>query len=363
MGEGKPPAETPEVLVAVCILNWQGWRDTLRALESVQQLAYPNYLMVVADNGSEDESVAKICAWARGNLGPGGVLLEYDRASALSGGTEEEAECEAAPSRNRLVLIRNGENLGYAEGNNIAIHYALRRSSPAEYVFLLNSDALADRDCLTRLVSVARQTGAGVVGATVLDEDGQHAQFNGRTTLVRQFFSPYVKWQQPPPATDDDFWTSCFAVGAALLVRKEALEAVQSLAGEYLDSGLFLYGEELSLCCTALKAGYSTVVARRAVVRHGKAQSSGGSFNPITYYYPERNIIRQAHQFLPLSWLILFHLVYFPTSALRIGKNLIWRRPHAARAILAGLADGYRSVTGKWKRHDEEVRRFRERRA
>ena len=53
--------------VAVVVLNWNGWRDTVECLESVLRSDYPNYRVVVCDNGSTDDSVANIRAWADGN--------------------------------------------------------------------------------------------------------------------------------------------------------------------------------------------------------------------------------------------------------------------------------------------------------
>jgi hypothetical protein len=55
--------------IAIVAVNWNGWRDTLECLESVRQLAYPNYLMIVVDNNSQDDSVAQIRAWARDRAG------------------------------------------------------------------------------------------------------------------------------------------------------------------------------------------------------------------------------------------------------------------------------------------------------
>ncbi|WP_278246299.1 hypothetical protein [Desulfofundulus thermosubterraneus] len=34
------------------IFNYNGWRDTIWYLESLQRLTYPNYRIVVIDNGS-----------------------------------------------------------------------------------------------------------------------------------------------------------------------------------------------------------------------------------------------------------------------------------------------------------------------
>lgn len=52
--------------VSIIILNWNGWEDTIECLESVYQITYPNYDVIVVDNGSEDESVEKIKEYAEG---------------------------------------------------------------------------------------------------------------------------------------------------------------------------------------------------------------------------------------------------------------------------------------------------------
>jgi len=52
--------------VAIIILNWNGWKDTIECLESVFRNTYPNYQVIVVDNGSTDGSMEKIKAWADG---------------------------------------------------------------------------------------------------------------------------------------------------------------------------------------------------------------------------------------------------------------------------------------------------------
>lgn len=42
--------------VAILILNWNGIRDTLETLQSVQRLQYDNFEVVLVDNGSTDGS-------------------------------------------------------------------------------------------------------------------------------------------------------------------------------------------------------------------------------------------------------------------------------------------------------------------
>ena len=52
--------------VAIIILNWNGWKDTIECLESVFRNTYPNYQVIVVDNGSTDGSIEKIQSWAEG---------------------------------------------------------------------------------------------------------------------------------------------------------------------------------------------------------------------------------------------------------------------------------------------------------
>ena len=42
--------------VVIIILNWKGWEDTIECLESVYQIKYPNFKVIVVDNNSQDNS-------------------------------------------------------------------------------------------------------------------------------------------------------------------------------------------------------------------------------------------------------------------------------------------------------------------
>lgn len=64
--------------VFILVLNYNGWRDTVECLESVQRLTYPDYRIVVIDNGSTDGSVEKIKAWAAGELSVESKFFTYD---------------------------------------------------------------------------------------------------------------------------------------------------------------------------------------------------------------------------------------------------------------------------------------------
>jgi GT2 family glycosyltransferase len=353
-----PESETPSPLVVISVLNWNGWKDTIECLKSVRELDYPNYLVVVVDNGSMNDSADRISEWVKNDLGAGFTFVEYEEEVSAHGGVEQsEQALNNAKSANRLVLIRNKENLGFTGGNNTAIRYGLARNRPAQYVFLLNNDTWLDSDCVTQMVVVHRQTGAGIVGAVVLDGE-RHVHFAGRATVLRQFFSPYVNWLLPAPTPEQDSWTSDTVFGTGMMVSAACLNDIHKSTGDYMDSSIYLYGDEMSLCLTARGVGYETRVARLARVYHRNGKSSGGNPNPMAAYYVHRNMIRVARRFLPLGWWILFQMVQVPTVTGRAAKRVLKGRKRVGWAIMAGLIDGYRGVGGKWKHHDEEVKRL-----
>lgn len=294
------------------MLNWNGWRDTIACLESIRRQDYPCYETVVVDNGSSDESVARIKAWAQGQ-----------------------------PIR----LIESAVNLGFAGGCNLGVAQAL--AVGASHVFLLNNDARAAPDCLTHLVDVAARADAAIVGARILDERGGRTLFNGHRWPLRLFVGGRLRRTDPARS----FWPSSDASGAAMLLRRDLLERRVREAGHVLDPGLFLYWEDADLCRWAIARGYRCVVARDATVTHALAKSSGGRENARSLYYTTRNRIAMANRWLSLPWKAAFHVYYLPSRlAIQALRPNRWRTG-AAAAVIAGLWDGYRGVSGAWGRH------------
>jgi hypothetical protein len=346
----------PSPSVGICVLNWNGWHDTLECVESLRRQDYPNFVIIVLDNHSLNDSAEQIRAWAGKNLPEPSGFADYQGKAARAGGEEEkEANLRGVISPDRLVLICNEENTGFTGGCNAVIDYALRRSKPLDYVFLINNDATLEPDCLSHLMEAAQESGEGIVGAVMFDESGTHPLFNGRISMTRQFFFPIVKWHLPPPETDKDYWRSDCAHGGAMMMRADVLRAIHAATGNYFREGLFMYNEGAELQYHAARAGHHAVIARKAVVYHKNARSSGGTENPIAYYYTERSRLLVANAVLPFGWKVLFHLVNLPLVSARILKNVIRRRTVAAKAILEGLLDGYRGREGKWQRHDQRL--------
>jgi GT2 family glycosyltransferase len=72
------------------VVNWNGWRDTCGCLKSLEEQTYHNLSIIVVDNGSNDDSVARL-----------------------------KAICP------RVMIVETKMNLGYAAANNVGIRLAL----------------------------------------------------------------------------------------------------------------------------------------------------------------------------------------------------------------------------------------------
>ena len=118
--------------ILVILLNWNGKKDTLECLHSLEKVTYPHFTTIVVDNGSEDDSVAQIRT--------------------------------AFP---KVPIFETHANLGFAGGNNVGIAWGLKKDY--DWILLLNNDTIAAPDFLTSFIEAAqKQPHAKILGAKIL---------------------------------------------------------------------------------------------------------------------------------------------------------------------------------------------------
>lgn len=136
--------------LAVLILNWNNWKDTIECLESLKNQTFTNFETVILDNGSTDGSIEKIEDWLNENYKYDELdYAEYDRDSLEEDDNEVTAKY---PEKKRFTIIKNGENLGFAKGNNVGIKYALKNNK-LKHVFLLNNDTTLAENCFYNMMN------------------------------------------------------------------------------------------------------------------------------------------------------------------------------------------------------------------
>jgi len=290
--------------VAIIVLNWNGWRDTIKCLESLQQITYPNYQIVVVDNGSTDDSVERLKA--------------------------------AYPD---LSLIVTHKNLGYAGGNNIGIRYALEQG--ADYVLILNNDTIVEPNVLTVMVDVAKKTGASVVGALIKDMSTKKLLFAKSNYPAMLFYSEPQK-----RVPNERYWFSDRVEGSAMLLARDLLLKRERTCGYFLDDSLFLYCEEIELALWCRQNNKKSVIAGEAIVYHKVGSSSGGRARPIQFYYLTRNRVLLARRYLHGPLKVCFFAFYPIWKITRAGLYVAKGQFGIAKAILQGLLDGFKGKAG-----------------
>ncbi len=211
--------------VSVNILNTNEMKYLPRCIASVSAQTYPDFRIVVIDNGSQDGSPE----WVEQN-------------------------------HPEIQLIKNKKNAWYCGGHNIGI-----RETDSEFVLLLNSDVFIDPDFLEKAVQTIRSDDSigGVQGklwkirsadAPIPPRDKRWIDTTGiLMTASRRNFDRYQeqyddgRFDTPGDVFGPD--------GSAPLYRREMLEDIQ-INGEYFDADFLIYRDVVDLSWRARSRGW-----------------------------------------------------------------------------------------------------------
>lgn len=269
--------------VDVVVLNWNGWKDTVACLASLRQQDYPNFNLIVVDNGSTDGSVEQIM--------------------------------QAMPT---VELLQTGANLGFGGGCNVGIRHALARG--ADYVWLINSDSVADIHALSGLVRVAEKNLAlGSVGSVLYEADTvDQVQLWGGGRV--QLWSGQSRHRQSPGSLD-------FISGASVLLRRAAIEEV----GLFDQAAFFMYWEDTDLAFRLRKAGWALAVADDSRVWHKQSASLGKRSLLLDEYFT-RSGVRFLRRHAPIPFISIAILL-----GRLLAKRVIMGEFSRARAVFKGF--------------------------
>jgi GT2 family glycosyltransferase len=345
--------------VFIVILNWNGWEDTIECLESLNKISYSNYHVIIVDNDSEDDSLSRIRAYARGEIAVKSAFLpnncrsepltvvSYTRREVEDSQPEVLSEKLARASDNKLsngplIIIQNEQNYGYSEGNNIGMRYALKGS--ADYVLLLNNDTVVDKYFLTELVGAADKDGSiGVIGPkicwydrpSVIQSTGFRMDFwtgtlislnRGKTDLDAEHFH------------EGALLPADYLSGACLLIKRKVIEQ----AG-MLDPIYFLYFEDQDWCTRISRAGYRIVCDLNSKIWH-KTTASTSKAKRFSQYYPERNRVIYMRKYARTLQFIPFLLLHVPYHVALLAKTRHFADiPHFIQGLIDGLLIPIRS--------------------
>ena len=280
--------------VTIIILNWNGWEDTIECLESLYQINYSNFDVIVLDNNSRDESWDKIKDYAQGKLEvkPELIFIPSNKSIEVVGSSKSEYEKikdkeeyrTSSPSK-KFVFIRNDSNYGFAEGNNIGIRYALNFLNP-HYILLLNNDTVVDKDFLIEMIKFAEtNSNYGIIGPKIYYYDFPNKFQVTRTKINFWKGQPYLIGDSENDIGQyDEIQETDSVPGSCFLIKKEVIR----------DVGLFnpkfqCYWEESDYCMSAINLGYKCFYFPESKIWH-KTSKSINKTPGMQIYYMTRNM-------------------------------------------------------------------------
>ncbi|MFB6199903.1 MAG: glycosyltransferase family 2 protein [Candidatus Nanohaloarchaea archaeon] len=291
LGENKE--DWPEV--AIIVLNWNNYEDTAECLESLEDVEYPNYEVIVVDNGSTDGSGEKL--------------------------KEEFGWCE---------FIFNEENLGFAAGNNVGVKKAL--SKEANHVLLLNNDIIVDDNFLSPLVkSAEKQETISAISGLIYNPHGNLWYCGG------EVISHLAKAKKSDCETikNTEYRTE-YVTGAMVLIPKDTLLEVGLLNESY-----FFGMEDVEISYKIISMGGDIIINPKSTVVH-KVSATSGIQNQFSYYNATKNRLHFAKTILPLYEKLLFYPFFLITRSFRFIQWSYKFRIDLILSVLLGIVDHIR---------------------
>jgi GT2 family glycosyltransferase len=296
--------------VIILVLNWNLPAETIACVNSLLAGDYPHQHVVIVDNGSTDDSLALL----RDHFG------------------------------DRVTILETGENLYYAGGNNVGLHWAL--DAGADWVVVLNNDTLVAPDMVSLLVRVGSSSPeVGVVGPMIYwgDITGPSPRRGDQGRRIwamgsrRRWWLPFPhdvgkneidtgQYRQP---LDVDY-----AVGCCMMISRQVLMRVG-----LFDPAYRMYYEDADLSARVRRAGFRLVIEPRARVWHLVAATAGRQA-AMSCYQKTRYRMRFYRQHTARFWIMPACVMLGAQELARAVTHWLHRAPDLASARWRGLRDG-----------------------
>ena len=213
------------------------------------------------------------------------------RVIVVDNGSTDETKTALSAQFPQARLIANSSNLGYAEGNNVGLRYAMEHG--AEFALVLNNDVVLAPDCIEELLDAARENPkAALFGPLVFHADEPNVIQSAGGMLPHDWHAYHRGANETDTSRFQKTERVDWLTGCTILVRVSALREVG-----LLDAAFYMYGEDVDWCVRAREKEFHVLFVPQAQVWH-KGVTRDYAPSPYVTYYSARNelqLIRKHH--------------------------------------------------------------------
>lgn len=276
-------------LVSIIIVNWNGEEFLKNCLESLANLKYSNWELILVDNGSDDKSIE---------------IFDKKKLSAT-----------------KKLLIKNPTNLGFAPANNQGAAIA-----SGKYILLLNNDTKITSDFLNLLVTkLEKSPKIGVIQPKIFLMDHPGLMDNAGSFFTKNGFLQHWGFLKPDSSEFQVEKEIFSAKGACMLIRKEITDQVG-----LFDNDFFSYFEETDFCWKVWLLGYSVIFYPDAKIYHQLGATSKKMNQLFINYHSFKNRLlsllvhlefKNLLSIFALHLLLVFGLGFYYLLKLQFSKS------------------------------------------
>lgn len=286
--------------VAIILVNYNGFKDTVECVESIRKIDYPNYRIVVVDNGSDE-------------------VPNKDQILYLQENTH-------------YISIEN--NLGFSGGNNVGILWSIKKGYP--YILLLNNDTIVSSQLLDILVHAAEEKEkVGIIGGKILFyQSPDRIWFGGGALNTKYGHGSHEDYGQHNQKDTGEIRRVTFLTGCLMFIPKDVFIDIGLLNEDY-----FLYAEDTDFCCRVMNKGYNLWFCENSLVYH-KVSASTGKGSAKTQYYMLRNSLYLSKKYMKHFLIIHLRIIYQAMKDIVRGRKSL-------KPVVIAIVDYYRGIKGK----------------
>jgi len=266
--------------VSIIIVNYNGRKWLQKCLDSLYRQTYKNFEIIFVDNASVDDSVEFV---------------------------------ENNYKHDRMKIVKNDKNSGFAGGNNLGLKYA-----KGDFILLLNNDTWAKEDYLEKFIQAFEEIpnlGSAQSKIVLMDEPDTLDSCGSYWTNT-SFLYHYGNGKDQSLKKYNKNMPFFSNKGASILIRKDLIDKIG-----LFDDDFWCYYEETDFCNRAWLAGFECWYWPEAVCFHAMGGTTLTFKNDYIQFHNFKNKLLSFLKNFEIKTLIKVIPIYILTN---IVLSFLW---------------------------------------